>query len=226
MPRPEATRARRAALGTTLAALLLLAACSSIVEGTPTAAGRSSTTTSSSAAPTTTSSAPTTTDSGTAGELSCSGDNAVLPEGQPFCFTKPDGFRIDDVSIDNEAGSSASYTSGLLLSQRDVIVFSVYDLNINTDDLSDQELTDALRPVIDQLSAQGFDFGNAEPDLREVDKARAFHYTGSDAGGLNSDTYFIFRGRTELQVNCQWADMKQVLLAGCDTVLADLQLIG
>lgn len=210
------------------AALVLLAGCSTTIAGIPTAAGRDATSTSSDPTPTTETSGQTGTsesDPGT-GELNCEGDNVVAPEGQPFCFDVPEGFTPDEVTIDNQAGSAASYSTGLSLTPRDLIVISVYELSLDSDDLSDRELIDALSAVIEQLAEQGFDFTATEPQVREVDGARAFYYTGNDATGLFSDTYFIFRGRTELQVNCQWETMMTEVLKGCDDIRASLQISG
>lgn len=203
-------------------AAVLLAGCSTSVAGNPTAAGAGS----SEPAGTTQSTQPTqTSEPGPdTGALDCEGPDVVAPEDQPFCFTLPEGFRQDDVDLDNQAGSAASYTTGVLLSDRDVIVFSVYELTLDSDDLTDEDLTDALADVIAQLAVQGFDFTQTEPQLLEVDGARTFFYTGADASGLRSDTYFIFRGETELQVNCQWETMETEVLAGCEQVLDSLRI--
>lgn len=158
--------------------------------------------------------------------LACDGDQAVAPVGQPFCFTLPDGFTQQEIEVDNSAGNAAAYTTGVALSQRDVIVFSVYPLALDSDDLTDGQIADALEPIIVQLAAGGFTFDSTEPEVRMVDEARAFFYQGSDATGLFSDTYFIFRGETELQINCQWADAQEALLASCDEVLDSLDVTG
>lgn len=214
--------ARRSAA---VAALLLLTGCATTVEGAPTAGDGGSTAGTSRA--TGTSAEPTSSgsDPGTAG-FDCEGEGVIAPEDQPFCFVLPDGFRQDDVSLDAEAGSAASYTTGILIADRDVIAFSVYELSLDSDDLSNAELTDALEVVIDDLAAQGFDFDTTEPELSVVDGARTFRYSGMDSRGLHTDNYFIVRNSTELQVNCQWETMEQELLAGCGEVLSSLQISG
>jgi hypothetical protein len=219
---------------------LFVAGCASNVAGTATSAGGGSATESSeptdssepteSSEPTdatqTTEPTDTSESESDPGELGCEGENVVAPPDQPFCFDVPEGFQPNEVDIENQAGSTASYTTGILLSERDVIVFSVYQLNLDSDDLSDEELIGALSEVIDQLAAQGFDFTDTKPQVLEVDGARAFYYTGSDASGLSSDTYFIFRGATELQVNCQWQTMEAEILSGCEQVLDSLKISG
>lgn len=223
-----------------LLAVVLLTGCAGTIDGTGRAdsaasSGGSSTPsddTSSTPSDDTSTSEPTsnpTDDSGGGADrtaLDCQGANVVAPAGQPFCFDLPEGFRQDDVNIDSAAGSSASYTTGALLSERDVIIFSVYPLNIDSDELTDQELTDALAPVIDELAAQGFSWDSTEPQISEVDGARAYFYSGNDSTGLMVETNFLFRGATELQVNCQWQSMEVALLAGCEQVLGSVQVIG
>lgn len=212
---------------------LLLTSCGGTVSGTPTAGGgdpTESTEPTETGEPTesTEPTEPTETSESDPGReaLECEGENVISPEGQPFCFDLPEGFRQEEVDIENQAGSTASYSTGILLSERDLIVFSVYELSLDSDDLSDEELTDALAVVIDQLAAQGFDFTDTQPEISEIDGARSFYYTGADASGLRSDTYFIFRNSVELQVNCQWEEMEQEILAGCDEVLQSLQVSG
>ncbi len=208
-------------------AVLLLAGCATTVAGTPTAAGGGSSASGTEPTDGTQSTEPTeTSESGSDGELNCDGEDVVEPEGQPFCFTIPEGFRTDDIDIEAQAGSTASFTTGVVLSQRDLIIFSVYPLGVDSDDATDRELIDALATVIAGLDAQGFDFTETEPLVLEVDGARAFFYTGSDATGLRIDTYFIFRGSVELQVNCQWETMETEVLAGCEDVLDSLQITG
>lgn len=220
-----------------------VAGCSGSTDGEGTAAGDSAATTSDSAttAETTESTAESTAEStettaettettedsgGDDGELTCDAENVLAPDGQPFCSDIPDGFTQTEITTDNEAGSAAAYSTGLAISEQDVILFSYYLLTQDSDVLSDDDLGSALAPVISQLAAQGFVFDTQEPDIQDIDDARAFVYTGNDGAGLNSDLYFVFRGTTELQVTCQWAEQEDTLLAGCDEVLDSVELTG
>lgn len=223
----------RLTVGTVAAFLgITLAGCSDSVDGNATAGGGGSSTsattqtTQSSAAPT--SPTETSTDGGGSddGVLDCGGSEVLAPDGQPFCTDIPAGFTQTEVDTSNEAGAGAAYSTGLAISEQDVILFSVYALTANSDDLSDDELSTALAPVISQLATQGFTFDSQEPRIDEIDHTRAYAYTGNDGAGLTSDLYFIFRGSTELQVTCQWADQEDALLAGCDDVLASVQITG
>ncbi len=220
------TKGLSTALATVLATVL--AGCATTLAGTPTPGGPGPATTDSQPTEDTQSSSPTqTSEPGPdRGELPCEGPDAISPQDQPFCFTLPQGFRPDDVNVETQAGSTASFTTGVVLSQRDLIIFSVYELGLDSDEATDQQLADALGAVIDQLAAQGVEFDSTEPVVQEVDGARAFVYTGTDASGLGLETYFIFRGFVELQVNCQWESMQTEVLAGCQEVLDSLQLTG
>lgn len=220
----------RVAAATT--ALVLLTGCASTVAGTPTSAGGApteETTETTDTTDTTETTEPTETSESEpdTGELACAGDDVIAPDGQPFCFNNPEGFEQTVVSQETEAGNPASYSTGVGISAEDLINFNVYDLApADSDVLSDQELIDALSTVIDSLAAQGIDFTATEPQIVEVDGARALFYTGGDGAGLRIDTYFIFRGSIELQVSCQWRELEQEILAGCDQVLNSLQLTG
>jgi len=223
---PHNTRLAGAAL-----ALALLVGCGDTVGGTPTppdggATGESTEPTETSESAETTEPSETSESDPDTGELVCEGENVIAPEGQPFCFDLPQGFQQGEIDIDTQAGSSASYTTGILLSELDLVIFSVYELDLDSDDATDQQLIDALAALIDDLAAQGFEFTDTEPQLLEVDGARTFYYSGSDASGLRSDLYFIFRGLIELQVNCQWETMETEVLAGCEQVLDSLQVSG
>ena len=94
----------------------------------------------------------------------------------------------------------------------------------STDDISDDTLAGELTQVLQQLSKQGFTFDSTTADKTDVDGARSFGYHASQRStGLESDVYFVFRGRNELQVNCQWKDKEADIGRGCKAVLGTLQ---
>ena len=67
-------------------------------------------------------------------------------------------------------------------------------------------------------------FDSTTADKTTVDGARSFGYHAvQDSTGLESDVYFLFRGRNELQVNCQWKDKESDISRGCKSVLGTLQ---
>jgi hypothetical protein len=157
--------------------------------------------------------------------LRCAGAK-ISPAGSPYCFLMPAGFQdvSSSVTVDASIGRE-KYRSAVAVGQRDLIIVSVYELRRDTDAISDDTLEGELKQVLRQLSQQGFTFESTSADKTSVDGARSFGYHASqDSSGLESDVYFIFRGRNELQVNCQWKDKESDIARGCKSVLGSLQL--
>ncbi len=157
-------------------------------------------------------------------KLSCAGAK-ISPAGSPYCFVMPAGFQdvSSSVSVSASIGQE-KYRSAVAVGERDLIIVSVYELRRDTDGISDDTLEGELRQVLGQLSQQGFTFKSTSADKTAVDGARSFGYHASqDSSGLESDVYFVFRGRNELQVNCQWKDKAADITRGCKSVLGSLQ---
>ena len=156
--------------------------------------------------------------------LSCGGSK-ISPAGSPYCFTLPAGFQdvSSSVTVDASIGQE-KYRSAVAVGGRDLIIISVYELRRSTDDIADETLEGELTQVLQQLSQRGFTFDSTTADKTSVDGARSFGYHASqDSTGLESDVYFVFRGRNELQVNCQWKDEESDITRGCKSVLGTLQ---
>jgi len=156
--------------------------------------------------------------------LSCGGSK-ISPAGSPYCFTMPTGFQdvSSSVTVDASIGKE-KYRSAVAVSSRDLIIISVYALRSDTDTISDDTLEGELTQVLRELSQQGFTFDSTAADKTDVDGARSFGYHASQRStGLESDVYFVFRGRNELQVNCQWKDKESDVTRGCKSVLDTLQ---
>jgi hypothetical protein len=156
--------------------------------------------------------------------LACTGSK-ISPAGSPYCFVMPSGFQdvSSSVTVDASIGKE-KYRSALALGDRDLIIISVYELRLDTDDIADDTLQGELKTVLAQLAAQGFTFRSTAAEKTSVDGARSFGYHVSQKStGLESDLYFLFRGKNELQVNCQWKDKESEITKGCTSVLASLQ---
>jgi hypothetical protein len=203
----------------------LLAGCASTVTGTGTPAAdatRPGSAPSASGSPGPSSSAS----PGAPGRksLSCPGAT-ISPAGSPYCFAKPSGFQdvSSSVTVDASIGKE-KYRSAVAVGGRDLIIISVYELRRDTDDISADTLEGELKQVLSQLSQQGFTFESSSAAKTTVDGARNFGYHASQkSSGLESDVYFLFRGKNELQVNCQWKDKESDIARGCKSVLATLQ---
>jgi hypothetical protein len=156
--------------------------------------------------------------------LTCTGSK-ISPAGSPYCFVTPAGFQdvSSSVTVDASIGKE-KYRSAVALGDRDLIIVSVYELKADTDAIGDDTLEGELKTVLAQLAQQGFTFTSTSADKTTVDGARSFGYHASQkSSGLESDVYFLFRGRNELQVNCQWKSKQADITKGCKSVLSTLQ---
>ena len=161
---------------------------------------------------------------GRRGALKCSG-RVISPTGAPYCFSTPAGFQdvSSSVTVDASIGRE-KYRSAVAVADRDLIIVTVYELPVDTDGVTDAALEGELKKVIGQLSRQGFSFESTSADRGTVDGARSFQYHASQARtDLESDVYFLFRGRNEIQVNCQWRNKQDQIVRGCESVLDTLQ---
>ena len=202
----------------------LLAGCASTVTGTGQPAANATRLGGGGSTPSPTPSASASPDDSGRQSLSCSRQK-ISPAGSPYCFSMPSGFQdvSSSVSVSASIGQD-KYRSAVAVSQHDLIIISVYELRRDTDDISDDTLEGELKQVLNQLSQQGFSFDSTTADKTGVDGARSFGYHASQkSSGLQSDVYFLFRGRNELQVNCQWKDKEPDITRGCKSVLDTLQ---
>ena len=208
----------------------LVAGCSSSVAGTGTIAADAARP-SGGASPSATGSAPAPEPSATGGtddegrsSLACTGTK-IAPAGSPYCFSVPAGFQdvSSSVTVDASIGKE-KYRSAVAVGDRDLIIVSVYELRVDTDGIADDTLEGELKTVLGQLAQQGFTFESTSADKTTVDGARSFGYHATQkSSGLESDVYFLFRGKNELQVNCQWKTKEADITRGCKSVLGSLQ---
>jgi hypothetical protein len=156
--------------------------------------------------------------------LKCSG-KVISPAGSPYCFSAPAGFQdvSSSVTVDASIGRE-KYRSAVALADRDLIIVTVYELPVDTDPIADATLEGELKTVLGALAKQGFSFESTTAERGKVDGARSFRYHASQAKEkLESDVYFLFRGKNEIQVNCQWKDKEADIGKGCRSVLDTLQ---
>lgn len=211
-----------AAIASTVA--VLVAGCASTVAGTGTvAADATRPRGAGTAAP---SPSPSGGGDGGAGRstLKCSG-KAIAPSGAPYCFSIPAGFTdvSSSVTVDASIGNE-KFRSAVAVGDRDLIIVTVYQLTVDTDDIADDTLEGELKTVLGQLAAQGFTFESTEAERSKVDGARSFNYHASQAKNkLESDVFFVFRGKNEIEVNCQWQQKAAEIKKGCAAVLDSLQ---
>jgi hypothetical protein len=214
------------------ACAMLAAACSSTVSGHPTFAGRAPSASSSAATPTGTGAPqPTGTGapSGGGGDrqaLNCAGGKVISPAGSPYCYPIPAGFVdvTSSVTVDTSVGSE-KFRTAVAVADRDLIIVTVYQLRLDTDEIADASLISELRTVLGQLTSQGFQFDSTTPKRVAVDGARGFGYHAREAkNNLQADVYFTFRGKTEVEINCQWQQQAAAVRKACGAILTSLQI--
>jgi hypothetical protein len=212
---------RRPAVLAALAGLaaVLVAGCASSVQGTGTVAADA--VKPSAAAP---SGSPSATAAPGRSSLKCTG-KAIAPSGAPYCFGIPGGFTdvSSSVTIDTSIGNE-KFRSAVAVADRDLIIVTTYSLNADTDPISADTLEGELKTVLGQLATQGFTFESTQAERGTVDGARSFGYSATQSKNkLRSRVYFVFRGKSEVEINCQWQEKQAEVEKGCKAVLDSFQ---
>lgn len=199
-------RALRWAVPVTLAACLALAGCHTTIAGSATPAPG--------AVP-----RPAT--------LSCSGPDVIEPKGAPYCYRLPSGFTdaTGQLTLNYQSANPSRFDSAVAVAVHDVIIVAVYPLRENSDDISSDVLSQQVDAVLTQGESAGFTVtGNPTPTT--VDGARAFEIPiKQNDGQYGSTIYFVFRGFTEVEINCQFATQQPKIDAGCASVRRSIQII-
>jgi hypothetical protein len=213
-------RRRRAVLATLSAVVALLAAgCGGEIAGTGTVAADAV-----KPSPGMPSGSPSGTAAPGRSALSCKG-KSISPSGAPYCFVVPAGYTdvSSSVTIDTSIGNE-KFRSAVAIADRDLIIVTVYGLQANTDAIASDTLEGELKTVLGQLAGQGFTFESTQAERGEIDGARSFGYRARQSKqNLESDVYFVFRGKNEVEINCQWKDKPAEVQKGCKAVLDSFQ---
>jgi hypothetical protein len=158
--------------------------------------------------------------------LSCGGAKVLSPAGAPYCFPLPAGF-VDvssSVSVDTTVGSQR-FRTAVAVADRDLIIVTVYDLQLDTDGVSSAALDSTLQGVLAKLANQGFAFDSTTAKRSTVDGARTFGYHAREAKNkLQADVFFTFRGRFEVEINCQWQQRRADVTRACQQIRTSLQI--
>jgi hypothetical protein len=129
-----------------------------------------------------------------------------------------------EVKLSTGTGA-ARYVTAVGLADRDVIVVLAYRTPLNTDLLPNATIAGDLRGVLASLGRAGFVFASRTPKVTKVDRARAFTYHArSRDSSYQSDLTFIFRGRSQIEVLCQYADRPVAVQRACRQILGTLQI--
>jgi hypothetical protein len=146
----------------------------------------------------------------------------VQPAGAPYSYHVPSGFsKTDEVSV-SRGGNGAKYQSGVLpggVSGEDLVAVTVYELQVDSASLSDSQ----IRTELDRLVAGLADNGATEPETSTIADARTWKYRVT-VNDTVADSYFMFAGKTELQILCQWKTKQTEIQRGCSEVLGSLEI--
>ncbi len=154
-----------------------------------------------------------------AGAITCAGGTVIQPKGAPYCYLLPDGFTdtSDKITLQYQGASPARYLSAVEVAQYDTITVSVFPLRANSDPLSATELSTVVTDALAGAAATGISAG--QPGMTSLNGARTVQITVRKTGGqFTATTYFAFRGFTELEINCQWAQHKSDIDRGCASI--------
>jgi hypothetical protein len=158
--------------------------------------------------------------------LACRGGKVISPSGSPYCYLVPSGF-VDvssSVTVDTSVGSE-KFRTAVAVADRDLVIVTVYELRLDTDEISDSALETELRGVLAQLTSQGFQFDSTTAKRSTVDGARTFGYHAQETKNkLQADVYFTFRGKVEVEINCQWQLRQADVNRACQQVMTSMQI--
>ena len=156
--------------------------------------------------------------------LSCAGSPVERPAGAPYCYGLPFGFQ----RATRARLGTARWVTAVGLGTHDAIATGVFRAPANTDVLSDRELRSANDTVVHRELAPSVTLRSGTGRRLRVDGARALEYHGvpRDAPTTQIDYYFIFRGHTKLQVNCEWTSRGAAVRKACSRLLDSLQVVS
>jgi hypothetical protein len=149
-----------------------------------------------------------------------SGPQTFHQDGFDITFRIPDGFKkASDVTVAQQAGQ-ASAQGGVLLDSHNGVFLLAYDLRktIDASNVSDAkpELDQALSGLTGKAqSGKPVEFGGLPGYEYEID-------VSTPTNG-HSRLVFLFHGKHEDEINCQWTDKQDEVAKGCDTVLRTLK---
>ena len=152
--------------------------------------------------------------------LSCP-PGAVTVPAAPFCFPLPGGFT----DVEHAPVSGWTYNTLVSIGQHDLVAVAAASLGVDTDADDDAALAkraDSLRMRAGKLNTAS---ATAFSTLR-VDGARAFSQTLKYVDGVGARQVEIYRGRTVVQISCQYKAKQAVVDKGCTDVLNTIQVVG
>lgn len=162
---------------------------------------------------------------GSATRLTCTGGTVIQPKGAPYCYLLPAGFIdiTDNVTLQYQSANPGQYLSAIDVAQLDTITVSIYPLRADSDPLTIDFLATQLQRALPSPTSTGITA--SQPTTTTLDGARTVRIGVDKAGAYSSMVYFAFRGYTELELDCQWAQHQSDVDRGCTAVRDTLQFV-
>jgi hypothetical protein len=154
----------------------------------------------------------------------------VNPKGAPYTFTVPAGFtQLPLLTPEASSGASNSQT-GIAPSDikdktsvHDLIAVVSYPLKRNADGFSAAALQAEATTIVKTLGARVL-----KTERTRVAGRTAFSFVASPAGTNTTwnkaRLIFVFKGKKEVFVNCQWTTHASQIQRGCVKVLGSLKI--
>ncbi len=190
------------------AAVLALAACSSATSGHGALSSPSS--------------PPASSTTSRAATLDCPA-TAITRTGAPFCYERPAGFT-DNSSL-RSYGGKWSYKTLVSAARYDLVEVLASRLSFDSDAYPDAQLA----AYADRLRFHPGDSGllnvrSLTPT--RVAGTRAYQQTATTPLGAHVRAIYAFRGTSVVYIQCERRDQPSKADAGCDAVLASIQIIS
>ncbi len=190
------------------AAVLALAACSSATSGHGALSSPSS--------------PPASSTTSRAATLDCPA-TAITRTGAPFCYERPAGFT-DNSSLRSYGGKWA-YKTLVSAARYDLVEVLASRLSFDSDAYPDAQLA----AYADRLRFHPGDSGllnvRSLTPTRVAD-TRAYQQTATTPLGAHVRAIYAFRGTSVVYIQCERRDQPSKADAGCDAVLASIQIIS
>ena len=147
----------------------------------------------------------------------------VSQPGAPFCYVLPTGFA--DSSELTSYGHGWTYKTLISAAQYDSVEVLAARLPFNSDAYGDAVLQIYTETYRYRAGKLGITRASDLSPTR-VAGARAYEQTWANTADAAGRTIFIFRGTTEVLLQCEHRDLPQRANAGCKSVLSTLQIVS
>lgn len=145
----------------------------------------------------------------------------VVP-GVPFCYPIPAGFTNDR---GHRPASGWTYYTLVSVGQHDLIQVAAASIGVDTD--ADNDAALAKLAESQRMRPGKLNTATASPfSTLVVDGARAFSQTLTYVSGVGARQIEIYRGRTLVQISCQYEAKRAVVEKGCTDVIGTIQVVG